>query len=198
MIKPVIINCQKLPFEKTLGVANYIMNLSQALSKHCKVIFAVPNLDKFFKTEASKFISKFAYTVVEIDEIKETEFASNCIELLPHHFQEALLGGKCIQICHDFHVYDVGWKYGASVDKVRRTLKQNMINADAVMCHFPRTYYEMESILGITKKSLFLTESPLLFDPRGSTNKPVKGEFRTLLYRPNSKNIRTIKCSFRD
>jgi len=182
MIKPVIINCQKLPFEKTLGVANYILNLSKALSSHCKVIFAVPSLERFFQTEASKIIGEFANSVVEINEIKNSEFASNCLELLPHHFQESLFGGTCIQICHDFHVYDIGWKYGNAVGRMREELKQNMVNADAVMCHFPRTYYEMEGILGITKKSLFLTESPLLFDPRGSVEKPPKSDITTLLY----------------
>lgn len=182
MIKPVIINCQKLPFEKTLGVASYILNLSKALSKHCKIIFAVPNLETFFKTEASHIISDFANSVVEINEIRDSEFAKNCIELLPHHFQESLFGGKCIQICHDFHVYDIAWKYGSAAGRVQGELKQNMIHADAVMCYFPRTYYEMESILGITKKALFLTESPLLFDPRGSSRKPEKGQVTTLLY----------------
>lgn len=184
----IVVNCEKLPFGKTLGVSHFLVKLCAALAKEYDLIFAIPDMKDFKESEARSIIESSATDIISFDDaLKKSFFRSdNYLELLPHHFQEPKFGLKSVMICHDLHVYDVEWKY-KEVQKLKKLFVENVRNADAVITHFPRTYYSLESITGSVKKSLFLTESPLLLDTKTNNNDRVirKGndkEVITLLF----------------
>lgn len=167
MSRHIVVNCQKVPFEVTLGVAGYLLNLCTALSKNNKITFAVNDPAKLPHTPAYPIISAMNADIVSLEKARKSGAYRNgsAIELLPHHFQESLLCEKSVIICHDLHIYDVPWKY-KDVETIRAAFKANLTNASAVMTEFPRTYYDLESIAGITLMHLYLTETPLLLDTR--------------------------------
>ena len=163
----VVVNCEKLPFTKTLGVSHFLIQLCSSLASECELIFVVNDLNDFKKSDARHIIRNISSDIVQFNKFNKTSIfeKNNYIELLPHHFQEPCFSSKSIMICHDLHVYDIGWKYN-NVESVRELFKQNIRNAGAVVTHFPRTYYCLERAAGIIKKELFLTESPILVDTR--------------------------------
>lgn len=167
MSKHVVVNCQKVPFEVTLGVAGYLLNLCTALSRTNKITFAVNDPAALPKTPAYPIISAMNADVISLDEARKTKAFQDgeAVELLPHHFQESLLSPHSIIICHDLHIYDVPWKY-KNVERIREAFRANLTTASAVMTEFPRTYFDVEKIADVTLMHLFLTETPLLLDTR--------------------------------
>lgn len=164
-MQDVIVNCQKVPFETTLGVAGYLLKLCAALSPECNIIFAV-NDEKAFQTgPAHAALEGVPYDVISIDALKgrPQQTTRNAIELVPHHFQAPAFCEKSVLICHDLHVFDIPWKY-KNVTQMQENFRNNLLAATAVVTHFPRTYYLVERIAGITLMNLFLTESPLMLD----------------------------------
>lgn len=163
----IIVNCEKLPFGKTLGVSHFLINLCTALSSECELIYAVPDIKEFESSAVRTIIESSASDIVSLSEAtgKFMSSGNEFVELLPHHFQEPKFAPKSIMICHDLHIYDIEWKY-KNVEELRRIYKDNIHKASAVITHFPRTYYALERMAGIQKKSLYLTESPLLLDTR--------------------------------
>ncbi len=167
MYQGVVVNCEKVPFDVTLGVAGYLLNLCEALADTNRIIFAVNDVESAGRSPASSRIEKMGGELVELSAaVKNRRFmAPGWVELLPHHFQEGSLCSKSIIICHDLHIYDVPWKY-KNVEKVQLDFRKNLCSADVVFTEFPRTYYDLEEIAGITLMNLYLTETPLLLDTR--------------------------------
>ncbi len=161
--RKLIINCVKLPFGSTLGVAGFLLNLCVALSRECELIFVLKEIDSFQNSPARPSIEKMATEIYSFEEasVLSENWKDKCIEILPHHFQGSLFCDRSILICHDLHAFDIPWKYN---DAIREEFRQNLITASAVVTEFPRTYYRVEEIAGITLKNLFMVESPLMMD----------------------------------
>lgn len=167
MAPGVVVNCEKVPFQVTLGVAGYLLNLCEALAKKNRLVFAVTEVGTVKKSPAFPRISAMNAEIVSLEDAKRNGKYKKAgwVELLPHHFQASFLCSKSIIICHDLHIYDVPWKY-KNVERIREEFCLNLTSADAVMTEFPRTYFDLETIAGITLMNLFLTETPLLLDTR--------------------------------
>lgn len=166
----VIVNCQKTYFGRALGVSSFLIRLSEALSRDVKLVFAVPDRDAFESSDAFSVIKSFARDIVSFDDARRLgKLNAAAIELLPHHLQVPLFCSKSIMICHDLHVFDVGWKY-KNVANLQEEFRSNLLKASIVVAHFPRTYYAVERTSKTTIKHLFLTESPLLLDTRRPDN----------------------------
>ncbi|MCF8709471.1 glycosyltransferase [Rhizorhapis sp. SPR117] len=183
-----IVNCQKVAFKSALGVPGVLVNLCTALSEKHNLIFVVNRLEDIQNSPLRGVIEHAAHEIILVDAAKKraSAFKREAIELLPHHFQGPDFCDRSILICHDLHIYDIAWKY-PNVEVMRETFKQNMTRATAVVTHFPRTYYALERIAGLTLMNLFLTESPLMFDTSeiaesGPHASPYSGQFCELLY----------------
>jgi glycosyltransferase involved in cell wall biosynthesis len=163
--KPILINCLKLPFAKTLGVSHFALRLCGELSEACDLIFVVPDVAEFDVSPARPMVEEIAHAVVSADEADSSPSlkGDKAIEFRPHHFQERRFSEISIVICHDLHVFDIGWKYN-NIERVRDDFRKNLLDAHAVVAEFPRTYYRLESVAGITLMNLYLTEAPLLLD----------------------------------
>jgi glycosyltransferase involved in cell wall biosynthesis len=171
----VVVNCEKLPFGKTLGVSHLLIQLCSALAQKCELVFAIKDIDDFESSDVRSIVETYASDIVPFSKASQTQIfrKAGFIELLPHHFQESKLASKSVMICHDLHIFDIGWKYN-NVEVLREAFKANIRNVGAVVAHFPRTYYSLEKIAGTFKKELFLTESPLLLDTRPA-GAPING-----------------------
>ena len=152
-----IVNCQKVDFQKGLGVPSFLLRLCDVLDSHYNIIFWAERRDQI---EHLREMSRFG-NAKHVSDKSDVNELGEFIEVLPHHFQEKTFGRKAITICHDMHVFDISWKYSNHKD-LQKKYVQNLKDVDAVFTHFPRTYYELEKTIGKNINSLFLTESPLL------------------------------------
>jgi glycosyltransferase involved in cell wall biosynthesis len=174
-MKPILVNCQKVDFSQGLGVSHFTARLCSALRHDCRLIFVMPDIPAFEDSPARGTIEEAADDVVSFEAAARNRslHGDSCIELLPHHFQEARFSDLSVIICHDLHVFDIGWKYN-QVAKVRESFRSNLLAASVVLAYFPRTYYAVEAIADITLPSLFLIDSPLLLD----TTRPIDIDVR--------------------
>lgn len=167
-VSTLVVNCRKLPFGSTLGVAHSVLQLASALSKHHDLYFVLvqAELDSLADNAAGETIRSIASRTLSIEQAQRERKALNdsAIELLPHQFQGPEFCRRSIAICYDLHVFDIPWKYGDSVEAMQRTFRHNMQAASAVITQFPRTYYAIETTADIHLSNLFLTEGPLLLD----------------------------------
>jgi glycosyltransferase involved in cell wall biosynthesis len=152
-----IVNCQKVDFEKALGVPHFLFCLCDVLDVHYNLVFWS---DSSKQIECLRGMARFD-NASYVSEKRDVTGLGDFIEILPHHFQEKTFNSKAITICHDMHVFDISWKYANHQD-VQKQYVKNLKDADAIFAHFPRTYYNLERTIGENLHSLFLTESPLL------------------------------------
>lgn len=181
-----VINCKNIPLSKTLGVTNLLLRLCEALRQENQLIFVFDNLDEL---RASPNFGAFQDCADDITSATTFEAArgalhNSAIEILPHHFQRKRFCRKSIAICHDFHPFSIQWKYS---DGQRRQMRQVLTTADAVVTHFPQTYFGLEAHLGVRIPHIFYAPgSPLLFDTQGVLTEPPAfsnpNRMRTLLY----------------
>lgn len=182
-MRTLLVNCEKLPFGPTLGVASVLLSITRELAKTHKVVFAVPDMNEFAGSAAAAKVTGHASVITLQQAAAETATGGDrFIEILPHHFQPPRFCRLSIGICHDLHVFDIGWKY-PDLDAVRAEFRQVATSTTVVMTHFPRTYYDLERVAGINVRHLFLTCSPLMLDTSaafGASAKTAGGRF--LLY----------------
>lgn len=169
-----VVNCRKLPFASTLGVSHALLRLCTALARDHDLVFVVDDLKDIDESPACDSIRSIADRVItaRVAEYERETLSRDALELLPHHFQQSEFCSRSILICHDLHVFDIPWKYGERAGAVQDSFRRNLLNANAVMTHFPRTYYAVERTAGITLMNLFLTESPLLLDTNSALTEP--------------------------
>lgn len=172
----ILVNCRNLPFASTLGVAHALLQLCRSLHRGHELIFVADDPDSITSSPQADSILGIASDVVASDEVSRTSarFLHRAIELQPHHFQEREFCERSVAVCFDLHVFDIAWKYGAAAETMQERLRRSLLGAQAVMTMFPRTYYYVESIAGITLPNLFLTESPLLLDTTVAASRPPK------------------------
>lgn len=167
-VSSLIVNCRKMPFSTTAGVAHFLIELAEALAKRHELTFVMeePEIAVLKDTEAGTRVARIATHVLSVAEAAQgrKDRLDDSIELLPHQFQHSEFCDRSIIVCHDLHVFDVPWKYGDRLRSLQRSLRSNLTNANAVVTEFPRTYYEVEKVADIVVPNLFLTEAPLLFD----------------------------------
>lgn len=195
----IAVNCRKLPFGSTLGVAHFVLNLTQALAVDHEIVFIVPDEQDFVDSGAARVVGDFGADVLSVADARKSRshLERQYIELLPHHFQEPEHCARSILICHDLHVFDIPWKYGDRAAHMQSNFRSVVGAASAVVTHFPRTYYDVERIAGLKLMNLFLTESPLLLDTSVVFGADVdRGDGRTVLLYPaqlqQHKNHRTL------
>lgn len=172
MRQKIVVNCENLPFQNTLGVAGFLLRLGSALSADNDIIFAMKDVSALESAPTRPWIEKMSTDIISLDEARSSRLSSDGIEIAPHHFQLPNICRRSILICHDMHVFDIGWKY-ANVESVRAGFRRNLQQASVVMSEFPRTFYDVERIAGASLRNLYLTESPLLLDTT-VTRKPAK------------------------
>jgi len=186
-LSTLIVNCRRLPFTSTLGVAHALLQLSKALARVHKLTFVVNDLAEFDEGPARDTVRSIAERVITVAaaQAEGDRLGKGAIEVLPHHFQKPEFCPRSILACYDLHAFDIPWKYGDRADALQSSFRTNLLAADAVMTPFPRTYYAVERTAGISLMNLFLTESPLLLDTApaladlqpGSTTKPSRKRF---------------------
>ena len=169
-----VVNCRQVGFGSTLGVAHALIQLCAALAADHDMTFVVADHEEFKSSPFASSVGDIAERIVSIEAVDRGEelLPADGIELLPHHFQEPEFCGRSIGICYDLHVFDIPWKYGDGAESMQAKLRRSLTRADAVMTVFPRTFYAVEHIAGITLMNLFLTESPLLLDTRPTSSAP--------------------------
>ena len=114
----------------------------------------------------------------------EFSISENCVELLPHHFTEPEICKRSVVVCHDLHAFDVPWKYSDAVH-MQKTLTNVIDAANAVVTHFPRTFYRLEHVTGIQKVGLYLTQAPLMLNTNKlSDTRELSTEGRQVLLYP--------------
>jgi glycosyltransferase involved in cell wall biosynthesis len=178
----IVVNCRKVPFASTLGVAHFLLRTCEQLTDRHDLVFVVPELDEFERSPAATTIRAMASDVVEPTDGSLLSGRARAIELLPHHFQAPDFCDRSIVVCHDLHVFDIAWKYGDRATAMQQTFRRVLQTASAVITHFPRTYYDVERTAGITLPNLFLTPSPLLLDTRASFGQHPDNERFTLMF----------------
>lgn len=181
------LNCQKLDFANTLGVANVLMNLARHFQHFSNLILVADGENQIRGEEAfAEFGVELASAIQfsDLDTFQKTMPTKLAVEILPHHFQKPEFGFPSIVICHDLHPYDIPWKY-ENPKSSQQLIRDTCSTATAVITHFPRTYCDLERTIGETLPNLFLTPSPLMKEPVGidgpQTSK-AKGREFLLLY----------------
>lgn len=159
----IVINCRQTSFHAALGVVSVLLNLSYHLREHHRLTFVV---DALADVDASPVADRVRCLgdVITFAEARRRPDLRSAVELLPHHFQTAQIADLCVSICHDLNSFDVPWKYGDRAHVMQAKLRTNMRRADAVFVEFPRTYVDVERVVGFPIPALFLLDAPLLLD----------------------------------
>lgn len=177
-----LLNARKLDFQNTLGVTAFYLNLAQALAKSHDVTLVVTPNSNWRASEKAVEIAHISSDILTVDEAAKSKARFfDHVEICPHHFQDPEFCRDSIVICHDLHIFDIPWKY-PDVELRQEKFRQTMLKASAVMTHFPRTYYKLESRVGRSVRNLFLTEAPLMFEPLKLASGPPQPKPRSLLY----------------
>lgn len=160
VIKPIVVNYSSWD-ENALGVPRVIANLSRVLSETRPIIFVVP--DRHALSPESGLLMILEASKAQILSSSEASRAglSEYIELLPHQFQEAQFCKTSILICHDFHCYDVPWKY-KNPTRLQQIFDNNVNSASVVVTHFPSVHARLNNSSRYKIPHLYFTASPLL------------------------------------
>lgn len=184
MPTPVIINCEKLPFVNTLGVAYFVLRLARSMSEIRPVFLAVSSVDAFDRSPARPFIKGSSVEVFAIGspELKSILQQQQVCEILCHHFQAPLFNVSSISLCFDLHCFDIPWKYG-DYKAVQNNFINNLSAANSIVTMFPRTYYDLEMVTGRSFQNTFLLSAPLLIDDSIYSEKNAPQDFSSGLKR---------------
>ncbi len=164
------INLSAINFDTNLGVWSFSKKLIRELS-------CFPNLQLIGIYQTAKPFPEYNYELFkEMVQKKNYHDDGSGVELLLHHFQKPVTKLPKIVIFHDLHLWDVPWKYGRSVLKLKKNIESLMYNVQAVITHFPRTYFDLPKVLPYVPNALFLTHSPTMLD----YIEPDKSEIRTI------------------
>lgn len=176
----VFFNGERTNVDTTLGVLSFHRRMLAALTEFADVYFVQDRLAADSSTAVRQgwgFVKEFVSLSRAAKLAPQTELA---IELCAHHFQPPQLDIANINCIHDLHAFDLPWKYA---DAHRNMLRQALCECRAVVTMFPRTYFDIERVIGRSVTNLFLLEAPLLVKPaRGIETARGKTEVPQLLY----------------
>jgi glycosyltransferase involved in cell wall biosynthesis len=163
---------------------NFHRQALRALSSDCEIYMVHDEVAKNSEIVGGQGWEQFVVAIVDIEQaasIVEKGGPGRMVEISAHQFQPRVLQLPRVSFVFDLHPFDVGWKYSAAS---MRLLRSAVLESDAAITMFPRTYYDLEALLATTKPSWFLVQSPLLVKPtRGREDRALDSiEEVTLLY----------------
>lgn len=155
----IAVNCTQIDTSKTLGVWRFGQRLVKSIKNRANaemvaLISSAINKDN----ESTRIFDKTI--MVSPDELVEETFD---IELLLMHFQTPYTNAPKAVILHDLHIWDVPWKY-PDLEVRQENLKTLLMASDAIMVHFPRTYYDLPKVVPELHNRLFLTVIPPMIE----------------------------------
>lgn len=154
----IAVNCKQIDTSRTLGVWRFGQRLARAIrNRGNEVIGLVP----FEKMDSFNSVDVFN-DIVPVHS-KQLDTDAFDVELMLHHFQIPCARIPKAMIFHDLHLWDVPWKY-ENPSQMREGLKNIVRNIDAIMAHFPRTYYDLPKVMPEVSNRLFLTIFPTTID----------------------------------
>lgn len=155
----IAVNCTKIDTSKTLGVLRFGQRLVKAIrnAMDAEVVGLVPPE----KINDLVFWDTFKRIIPISPEESDKEMFD--VELLLHHFQIPCTQAPSAMIFHDLHLWDVPWKY-ANPPQMKEDLTNIVKNIDALIVHFPRTYYDLPKVIPEVGNGLFLTFIPIYIE----------------------------------
>ena len=163
-----VANMSGMVRSRSLGVGHFAFNLLKAMKESDQAPYIHIVVDAKSMTEYEN-VSDICDNIVLNTEIDDNDIlvqdikSRRTVSFQPHHFQPPIADLKSVAICHDLHVYDIGWKYRPLkpfLDKFHFALE----SASAIVTEFPRTYEDLPSVVEGTRDKLFLTDYPTLLD----------------------------------
>lgn len=154
----IAVNCSRINTSRTLGVWRFGQRLVEAiLNRANEIVGLVPPeiLDGLGSVNTFDKIMPI--------HSKQSDMEAFDIELLLHHFQIPSTHAPKAMIFHDLHLWDVPWKYGKPA-QMKENLKNIVKEMDAIMVHFPRTYYDLPKVVPQVHNRLFLTIIPPMIE----------------------------------
>jgi len=155
----IAVNCTQIDASRTLGVWRFGQRLVKAIRNHANA-----EMVAFASSENKKDIgSASTFEKIIVVSPGESVVEAFDVELLLHHFQIPCTRAFKAMILHDLHVWDVPWKYPDLAWR-RENLKTLLLASDAIMVHFPRTYYDLPKVVPELHNRLFLTIIPPMIE----------------------------------
>jgi len=175
----VFANTTAVSFKETLGVLLFHNRLLSHLKERADIQVYIVN-DKIAAGKEKlpsdwKFPKK---ALIPVSAAKELSAKGQSVELLMHQFQTPVLDCESLLFAHDLHISDLAWKYQKSGHRAR--FVANLKSAHSVVTMFPRTYYDLERLLGVSVQNFFQISSPLMNDFSSISN--VGRKENSLLY----------------
>ena len=155
----IAVNCTQIDTSKTLGVWRFGQRLVEAIRNRANAETVA------LVSSEQKADSGFAGTFERIITVSPGESVTEefDVELLLHHFQIPCTRAAKAMILHDLHLWDVPWKY-SDLTRRKETLETTAKDMDAIMVHFPRTYYDLPKVVPELHNRLFLTIIPPMIE----------------------------------
>ena len=179
----IYVNLAAINFDTNLGVWNFAKKLIGELScfRDLQLIGIYHYTNPFPEYNYGLFKE-----IVEENNYRDDR---NGVELLLHHFQKPMTKSPRTVIFHDLHLWDVPWKYGKSVLQLRKNIEALMHDVQAVVTHFPRTYFDLPKVLQYIPNAFFLTHSPTMLDYIEPDKSNIRKICRDYMIRKNDKVI---------
>lgn len=179
MIK-VFINSSAVSFEETLGVL--LFHNRQLLKLQANKNFKIYLVNNDMAAGNQKLPDEwkpFDKSCISEEKAKSLAAKGDAVEILLHQFQQPILKCRRILFAFDLHIHDLAWKYQSS--NFRQLFIDNLKSSHSVITMFPRTYFDLERVLGVSLQNFFLVSSPLMNDISNSPQTKAKLE-NSLLY----------------
>ena len=158
----IAVNCTMIDPSKTLAVLRFGQRLVKAIRNvsNAEVVGLVPSE----RMNDPVFMNTFERIIPVSSGKSDTDMTDMFgVELLLHHFQIPCTRAPNAMIFHDLHLWDVPWKY-ANPPQRKKDLTNILKNIDAIIVHFPRTYYDLPKVIPEVSNRLFLTIFPPMIE----------------------------------
>ncbi len=153
------VNLTAIDFNKTMGVLKFGNNIIRHLSliNNLNLIALIPK-NTTLPQEQSIFYKK----IINIGS-EEIIHSKNSCEILLHQLQKPITNLPYLVVAHDFHIWDVAWKYGDN-SILKNQLKKVFLNSKSIVTEFPRTYFDIYDFVPEIHNNIFLCCSPLMME----------------------------------
>jgi len=182
----VFFSCTSSDLTATLGVMSFHRQALRALSSDCDIYLVHDQVAQHPETVAGQGWEEFVLGVIDTERaasiVEKKKTPDRMVEVSAHQFEPSRLRLPRVSFIFDLHVFDIGWKYS---NELMERLRSALLYSDAAITMFPRTYYDVEYLVGTTVPSWFLVQSPLLLKPpkgREDRNAVDTGDEVALIY----------------
>lgn len=166
----VVVNLTKINMDATLGVLIFGKNVINAIAGSRDLVS-----DLYLFAPKDLHSHPIVQSLLKDNIRLHTNDEYVDVEVKLHHFQlKATKAYKVVTVVHDFHVFDVPWKYGDAY-RMQGEVLANIYGSDVVITHFPRSYDVLNSLVGDKAQ---LTVSPTMLPEQcnsKSVSKDVQG-----------------------